>query len=75
MLCLERLSYLGLFSLQKKRLWGDLTAAFPYQQGGYQEGEARILAVEGGGKTKDQGAEQGGIGKTEMKSVSEWIKR
>ena len=48
----DRLRQLGLFSLEKRRLQGDLTAAFQYLKGAYKQEGSQLFERIHTGRTR-----------------------
>ena len=53
--CEDRLRELGLFSLEKRRLCGELRAAFQYLKGSYRKEEDRLFSRVCGNRTRGDG--------------------
>ncbi|PKU47034.1 hypothetical protein llap_2640 [Limosa lapponica baueri] len=51
----DRLRELGLFSLEKRRLWGDLITAFQYLEGAYRRDGEGLFIRECSDRTRDNG--------------------
>ncbi|PKU41063.1 hypothetical protein llap_8638 [Limosa lapponica baueri] len=53
--CEHRLRELRLFSLEKRQLWGDLTAAFQYLKGAYRRDAEGLFIKEYSDRTSGNG--------------------
>jgi len=51
----DRLRELGLFSLEKRRLWSDLTAAFQYLKGAYKQEGSQLSEEVDNSRTRGNG--------------------
>ncbi|PKU37230.1 hypothetical protein llap_12465 [Limosa lapponica baueri] len=57
--CEDRLRELGLFSLERRRLWGDLIAAFQYLKGAYRRAGEGLFVRKSGDRTRGFKLEEG----------------
>jgi len=53
--CKDRLRELGLFSLQKRRLWRNLIATFQYLKGAYRKDEDNVFSKACSDSTRSNG--------------------
>jgi len=51
----ERLRQLGLLSLEKRRLWGDLVAALKYLKGAYRKDGDNLISKACSDRTRSNG--------------------
>ena len=51
----DRLRELGWFSLEKRRLWSDLIAAFQYLKGAYKQDRSQVFTTIDNGRTRGNG--------------------
>ena len=49
----DSLRELGLFSLEKRRLWSDLVAAFQYLQGAYKQEGSQLFERADNSRTRE----------------------